>query len=399
MMIKLMSSEKLKVIYLKKIDLLANGLKISEIFYESIKKFGVVFSKGRMGGAGPAGGRYFLFENESLVNVPLLGSKSEKSYLVLREIVREDPNKKGYYYCRILNEKTGESYDDLRLVPSPDEYNTTENEGGLLNKQIALVHGTSCLASTIVQKCKHWREGKQCQFCGIELNLKNGKTTKWKTAEQLIDAIESAKNYDLCDHITLTAGTLDTEDKGAENYIEVVSKIKNKFPDLPVHIQIEAFMDDTLLKRMKEVGVDTIGIHLEIPDDDLRKKYCPGKAETPREVFEDLWKKGVEIFGKGQVSTFILIGFDENIDKLIEYIDKIISWGVVPNIMPVRQILNTNLDVKLTNYEDMQRINSAAAESFIRHGLNPLKNKAGCIRCSGCSAINDAYKYYSEIKN
>ena len=59
-----MSSEKLKVIYLKKIDLLANGLKISDSFYKSIEKFGIDdFSKGRKGGAGPAGGRYFLFEN------------------------------------------------------------------------------------------------------------------------------------------------------------------------------------------------------------------------------------------------------------------------------------------------------------------------------------------------
>ena len=32
-----------------------------------------------------------------------------------------------------------------------------------------------------------------------------------------------------------------------------------------------------------------------------------------------------------------------------------------------------------------------AAKLMKKYDVNPLKTKAGCVRCGGCSAINDAY--------
>ncbi|MHA1727225.1 MAG: radical SAM protein, partial [Promethearchaeota archaeon] len=266
----MISIDILKNIYHQKVDLLVNGLRIGKNFSASLNEFGIKeFNKGRKGGAGPAGGRYFLFENNSQVNVPLWGSKSDRSYLILEKAVREDTNSEKFIYCRIRNEKTSENYENIRLIPIPKEYNKTENIGGINNKKVALIHGTNCLASTIIQSCKYWRDGRQCSFCGIEISLRNGSTIARKSAEQLILAIKSAKKENLLGHITLTSGTPNTENKGAEYYIEVVSKIKKKYPDLPVHIQIEAFPvnKSSLLDGMKKAGVDTIGIHLEIPDD------------------------------------------------------------------------------------------------------------------------------------
>jgi radical SAM protein (TIGR04043 family) len=389
--------ELLRDIYHLKTRLLVNGLKIADEFERSIKNFGVEFTKGRKGGAGPAGGRYFLFENNSLVNVPIWGSESENSDYVLAKVIKRDPMKPEYLYCLIINQKTNEKLENLRLIPIFENYNYEVNIDNTINKQIALIHGDKCLASTIVQECKYWCEGKQCKFCGIELSLKNKETIKLKTPDQLIKSIEYAMKLGLCENITLTSGTLDTPDKGADYYLNVVRAIKKRFPKLGIHIQIEPFSDLHLLQDLKEAGVNTLGVHLEIPNDELRFNYCPGKSEIPRKTFEEFWMQAVKIFGKGDVTTFILTGFGENIQELKDYCDKIISWGIIPVVVPVRHIEGTRFQKQTTNAEDLIEIYDSVAKSFIKHQLNPLKTKAGCVRCSGCSAILDAYEYFSRI--
>ncbi len=387
------SIEILENIYHRKVELLLFGLKISDKFYNSVQKFNIEFNKGRKGGAGPAGGRYFIFNNDSVVNVPLWGSESEKSYLVLEEISHEDEKREGYFYCIIKNEKTGEFYKNIRLIPLPIKYNNQENLNDTINKQIALVHGTSCLASTIVQRCVYWKEGKQCNFCGIELSLKDKATIGKKTGEQLVSAIKSAKEENFCEHMTLTSGTLNTPDKGAKYYIKVVKEIKKNFPNLPIHIQIEPFEPIELLKELKISGVDTIGIHFEIINDKLRSIHCPGKFKISKSTFEKFWQKSVEIFGEGQVSTFILVGFEEKIQEVTKYIEKIISLGVIPFIVPVRSIPGTKLIKKPIIKEEIIKIYDSVSNILLKYGLNPLVNKAGCVKCGGCSALFDAYNF------
>ncbi|MHA1350120.1 MAG: hypothetical protein ACTSPZ_04690 [Promethearchaeota archaeon] len=40
----------------------------------------------------------------------------------------------------------------------------------------------------------------------------------------------------------------------------------------------------------------------------------------------------------------------------------------------------------------MVEIYIKAAKLMKEYGVNPLKSKAGCVRCGGCSSINDSYK-------
>ncbi|MBD3353570.1 MAG: radical SAM protein [Candidatus Lokiarchaeota archaeon] len=391
-------TEKLKEIFELKTDLLLHGLRISESFYRTMKKRGNDFYKGRKGGAGPAGGRYFLFLNGSVANVSLYGHKSEQSHLILEKVLEEDKSHPRYLYVEIVDNLSNKHFTDIRLIPEREKYNQMDNLENTINKQIALIHADSVLATTIVQTCKYWREGKPCKFCGIELSLKNRNTIKRKSAEQLIKAIKDAKEQGLCKHVTLTSGTLDTPQKGAKMYIEVVHKIKDIFPDLPIHIQIEPFEDKSLLQTLKEVGVDTIGIHLEIPDDEIRREICPGKARIPRSEFEEYWKESVSVFGHGQVSSFILVGFGEDIDQLIQYLGKMISLGVIPVIVPVRENINTSITSEITTSQ-MLNIYTATAKHLIKNNLDPLQTKAGCPLCGGCSALNDAYKYIQSQGN
>ena len=373
----------INTIFEKKAELLCNGLFLDKNLVKYYLKQGIEIDFGRKGGAGPLGGRYFLFEDKTLVNVALWENNNRTS-LVLGE-------KKGNNF-QIFNNKNNEIFADLRLIPNPDFYDPSyKTTDGIPMRKIALVHGIDCLSSTIYQKCVYWACGEACKFCGIELSLESDITILEKSAKQMNEVITTAKNENRCSHMTLTSGTDSTPDKGVNRYVEILSGIKKENPNLPLHVQIEPLDDLTLIDQLKDAGADTIGIHIEILDDKIRNKMTPGKAHIPYQSFEDNWTHAIGVFGKNQVESFILTGLGESPDELIKDLEKIISIGVIPFITPVRSIPGK------TNFPKMDvptliRIYRETAIMMKVMGVNPLIHKAGCVKCGGCSAINEAYK-------
>jgi radical SAM protein (TIGR04043 family) len=364
-----------------KTELLCKGLYLDKNLENHYYQQGL--SYGRKGGAGPLGGRYFLLEDsKTLVNVALWDDP-QKTNLVLKE-------KKGDFF-EVFDFQDNQFYGKLKLVPNPKFYNPEfKTSDGIEMKKIALVHGVDCLASTIYQKCKHWACGEACKFCGIELSLKYDTTIEEKNYNQMNEVIAQAKKEGRCNHMTLTSGTDDSDDKGAKRYIELLKGIKKENPDLPLHIQIEPIEELSLINQLKEAGADTIGIHIEILDKNIRKIITPGKANIPYELYEINWKHALNIFGKNQVSTFILTGFEDPIEDFIIDLEKIIALGIIPFITPVRSIPSMK-DLPITNYNILLDKYIEAAKMMKNYGVNPLENKAGCVRCGGCSAINQAY--------
>jgi radical SAM protein (TIGR04043 family) len=372
-----------KSVFQQKTELLCKGLYLDKNLRDFYRQQGINIDFGRKGGAGPLGGRYFLFDDETLVNVALWDDK-KKTNLVLGE-------KEGDYFT-IKDESNNSIYSRLKLVSEPHYYSpdyiTTD---GIPMKKIALVHGVDCLASTIYQKCKYWACGEACAFCGIELSLAHDNTILEKTPQQMVEVIYAAKKEGRCNHMTLTSGTEEGRDKGANRYIKLLKEIKKTFPDLPLHIQIEPLEEFDYLYKLKDAGADTIGIHIEIFDEKMRKKITPGKYHIPYSTFEKNWRTAVEIFGKNQVETFILTGFGESRKRLLINLENVIAIGVVPFITPARSIPSFK-ELPPTKSEDLITVYLEAAKLMRNYGVNPLKSKAGCVKCGGCSAINEAYK-------
>jgi radical SAM protein (TIGR04043 family) len=281
----------------------------------------------------------------------------------------------------------------LFLLENPRFY-SQNNQNGIEYRKLALIHGDRVMATTINQRCHYWRTGHQCQFCAIELSLDAGNTTEKKTASELIDWIRIAKseNLELCSHITLTIGTSATADKGAAEYIAVIQDLKAVYPEIPIHIQIEPMKDKTWYDKVYEAGADTIGIHLEILDDEIRKRICPGKFSLTKTLYSDHWKYALSVFGADQVSSFILVGFEENKERLKEELTAVIKIGVIPIITPVRSIPSLKKELAKISAENFYDLTIFAAKKMLQHNVNPLKNKAGCVKCEGCSAIIDGYR-------
>jgi radical SAM protein (TIGR04043 family) len=369
-------------VFEKKTELLVKGLYLDENLQNSYLRQGIDLNFGRKGGAGPLGGRYFLFEDNTLVNV-VLWDNPQRTNLNLTK-------KEGEYFS--IKDVFSKNVFNLRLVPNPQYYDPAFlTSDGIPLKKIALVHGIDCLASTIFQKCVYWSCGEACEFCGLELSLTDDSTILEKSASQMNEVIKVAKAEGRCSHMTLTSGTDKSPDKGANRYVEMLKGIKKENPDLPLHVQIEPVTNLSYLDELKEAGADTIGIHIEILDEEIRKRITPGKSRISRDKFEKNWKHALEVFGKNQVETFILTGFGESNEKVEREIEKIVSIGVIPFITPVRSIPGRK-DLPKSDVNILKNIYIKAAESMKSMGVNPLEHKAGCVKCGGCSAITEAYK-------
>lgn len=48
--------------------------------------------------------------------------------------------------------------------------------------------------------------------------------------------------------------------------------------------------------------------------------------------------------------------------------------------------------MSVMNHNILLEIYNKAAHMMKEYDVNPLVNKAGCVRCGGCSALNEAYK-------
>ena len=64
----------------------------------------------------------------------------------------------------------------------------------------------------------------------------------------------------------------------------------------------------------------------------------------------------------------------------------------MPYITPTRAIPDMISNGPSVSYKLLLDIYLKTAKMMKDYGVNPLENIAGCVRCGGCSAINEAYK-------
>ena len=110
--------------------------------------------------------------------------------------------------------------------------------------------------------------------------------------------------------MVMTTGTPPGRDRGAAILAESARAVKASVA-LPIQGQCEPPDEDVWFARMKEAGIDALGMHLEAVTDDVRAEVMPGKAQVPLERYFAAFAAAVPVFGRGQVSTYILAGLGD----------------------------------------------------------------------------------------
>lgn len=331
---------------------------------------------GRKGGAGPAEGRAFLV-NGIPVSVPIAADYVASSPFSLEEAP-------GSSYLLLKNDKPISS---IKVVPEPRFYGKTTKEG-IPYKQIALLHGKDCLATTVLQQCVHWKNSKKCSFCATEASLSNKQTIAKKTPSQLAQVARAAQDMDGVTHMVLTSGTGDPPGSEISYLAECVRAIK-AHADIPIQVQIAPPEDLGLMNQLADAGVESLGIHIESFDSDILSKIAPAKAQIGLNHYEKAWKKAVQLFGVNQVSSFIIAGLGESMDSIAWGSEFLADLGVYPFVVPLRPIPGSKLaSATPPKQEIMKQLYQCVAKILQNKGIATDKILAGCARCGACSALS-----------
>lgn len=329
---------------------------------------------GRQSGAGPAEGRALVIGDRA-VNASIASHYAAASpySLIL--------GPQGYLLCRQAVPLTSVS-----VVPEPAFYGYKTSDG-IDYRKIALLHGRDCLASTVLQTCRHWRRAEQCAFCATEMSLTNGRTLARKTPLQLAEVAAAAKALDQVSHVVLTTGSADPP--GSEiAYLAACADAVKQASGLPVHVQFAPPADLSWMDALHEAGVDTVGIHIESFDAATLARVAPAKARIGLSHYRKAWRKAVALFGPNQVSSFLIAGLGEPPESHLQGSQWLADWGVYPFLVPLRPISGYGCGIAMPPPADMmQPLYEAVADLLARKGLSAAAAKAGCVRCGACSAL------------
>lgn len=332
----------------------------------------------RRGGAGPSDHKAVSL-GDTTVMVPVHTAPAfDSPYLV------EAPDTDG----RARITRDGTEVARIRFPGRPKFYDLKTADGTPYNK-IAVLHSRDVLATTILQTCIRYESRKKtCQFCSIGQSLAAGRTIAHKTPAQLAEVARAAVELDGVKHMVMTTGTPPGKDRGAAILAESARAVKAAV-DLPIQVQCEPPEDNIWHQRMKDAGADALGMHLEAVTPQVRERIMPGKASVPLEKYFSSFEAAVKVFGRGQVSTYILAGLGDTREAILEMSERLVRMGVYPFVVPFVPISGTPLESHpAPASEFMAGILEPLSRIIINGGLNASDIKAGCGKCGACSALS-----------
>jgi radical SAM protein (TIGR04043 family) len=254
--------------------------------------------------------------------------------------------------------------------------------------KIAQLHSNDVLATTVLQNCIRYADrATSCQFCAIGQSLAENRTIAHKTPEQLGEVARAAMLLDGVKHVVLTTGTPNVTDRGAAVLCDSAKGIRAA-ADLPIQGQCEPPRDHRWFQKLRNSGIDSLGMHLEAVTPEVRARTMPGKATISIERYFDAFASAVDVFGWGQVNTYILAGLGDTAEAILEACERLIKIGVYPFVVPFVPVSGT----PLANHpapppEFMREILPKIGLMLSRAGLRSADIKAGCGKCGACSAL------------
>ncbi len=272
--------------------------------------------------------------------------------------------------------------------PSRPRFYDFATADGVPYSHIATLHGRDVLATTVLQTCiRYESRTKTCKFCAIGQSLAAGRTIARKTPAQLAEVAKAAVELDGVRHMVMTTGTPRGSDRGALVLAESAAGIRAAV-DLPLQGQCEPPEDDAWHRRMRDAGIDSLGMHLEVVTPALRAQVMPGKAQVPLEKYFDSFAAAVEVFGRGQVSTYILAGLGDTSEAILAVSARLTAMGVYPFVVPFVPVSGTPLESHPAPTSDfMARVLGPLSQMVVDADLRATDIKAGCGRCGACSAL------------
>ena len=338
----------------------------------------------REGGAGPTDHKAIRIFDTTLM-IPVFSHAAK-----LSPFEAGFPSKMGYASLK----KNGKTITTIRFIQEPKFYKEVSSDGIPFWK-IARLHSKDVLATTVLQNCIRYKNKEtSCQFCAIGESLKHNTTVAYKKPHHLAEVAQRAVELDQVSQFVMTTGTPASTDRGAKILFESVTAVREAV-DIPIQVQCEPPDDFKWFSLLKNAGASSIGMHLEAVSDRTRFKIMPGKAEVSLSYYFEAFKSAVKVFGKGNVSTYILAGLGDTQEEILDMSQKLIKIGVYPFVVPFVPVRNTPLENHPgPNKEFMHGILDPLARALVKAKMTSDTIESGCAKCGACSTLSTFEKMY-----
>lgn len=229
----------------------------------------------------------------------------------------------------------------------PDFYNKKASNGHYLSEYIT--SRPQRLDISVNKYCHFWdKPGDGCKYCPLTPTFKkSGCTEEQHDHKYIREAFEEAlKQKGRFSHVMLTGGSIlsgeELLDDELESYISILKVLGDFFETdrFPSQLIATAFNERQLERLKNETKLMTYTPDIEVLNPEKFDWICHGKS---REIGYEEWKrrivKATEIFGKGNVSSGMVLGVelatpngykseDEAYKAITEEAESIISHGV-----------------------------------------------------------------------
>jgi len=152
---------------------------------------------------------------------------------------------------------------------------------------------------------------------------------------------------------------------------------------VPISISCQPLNSENL-RQLAEAGADRIGIPLDAATEEIFDKIKGPSTGGPYRWKKqlDLLGEAVGVFGKGKVSTHLIVGLGETEKEMVSTIQKCVDMGVLPALFAFTPVAGTALEgnapPSLPKYRRIQ-----IARHLIVHGIIRFENidfdKNDCI--------------------
>jgi len=213
---------------------------------------------------------------------------------------------------------------------------------GLLKGKLDAVPTTAYLMT--------YRKGKCVANCGFcpQARTSHGRADmlsriSWPffPTESVLDGIEK----------TVREGKMKRVCLQALNYPEVFQHLAclvdaiHKKTDVPISVSCQPLNSDNT-RFLAEAGVERIGIPLDAATEELFDEVKGSSAGGPyswKKQFE-LLDEAVKIFGRGRVSTHLIVGLGESEREIVRLVQQCFDMGVLPALFAFTPISGTALE-------------------------------------------------------
>lgn len=335
----------------------------------------------RVGGAGPSDHKAIQIGGQTLMVPVFTRGAANSPYSI--ELLGARANVPGD--ALLMRDGVAIAHVSFPAVP---KFYGLKTAAGIPYFKIATLHSDRVLATTVLQNCVRFAKREtSCQFCAIGQSLSGHRTIPRKTPADLAEVAEAAVRLDGVEHMVLTTGTPPTPDRGAQ-LLEASARAIRERVRLPLQAQCEPPEDFAWFDRLKAAGVDSLGMHLEAVTESVRHRIMPGKAEVSVARYYRAFEAAVTVFGRGQVTTYILAGLGDSADAIVLATRELAELGVYSFVVPFVPISGTPLaDHPPPDTAFMHDLLDRVARELDRAGLRSQDIRAGCGRCGACSTL------------